>query len=287
MLGACSHDIVSVCTPPATLLPLAAKDAAGAAAAPASADAAPDRGRDADIAALLALTSDPVAAAGVSSLRRVPAGAAIIVLAEAEGLHSIAGRVWDGALLLTRFLERNAHLVRGRRCVELGCGTGLAGMACAALGAASVAVTDLPAVVPIVQRAMDVNRHLHALWQQSVRERGGAALPWPLAAARALPYSWGEDASALGAPLDTVVMCDVVYDPEGYLPLLRALLQLCDERTEVVMCHRHRNPRDGEFFEAFSREFDVQDEDRSTVAGVAGFCDDMRLIRARRRAGHA
>lgn len=46
------------------------------------------------------------------------------------------GRVWDGAQILAGFLAANAGtLIRGKRILELGAGTGLPGLVCALSGA--------------------------------------------------------------------------------------------------------------------------------------------------------
>lgn len=58
---------------------------------------------------------------------------------EADGL---GGEAWAGALALCRHVDRAPALVRGRRVLEFGAGTGLVGLFCASAGAASVLVTD-------------------------------------------------------------------------------------------------------------------------------------------------
>lgn len=50
---------------------------------------------------------------------------------------------WDGSIVLSKYLEKNPQLVQGKSCLELGAGTGVAGMASAALGASKVLITDL------------------------------------------------------------------------------------------------------------------------------------------------
>ena len=50
------------------------------------------------------------------------------------------GAIWPGGELLASFLT--PALVRGRRVLELGCGTGIAGLAAADLGAAEIVLTD-------------------------------------------------------------------------------------------------------------------------------------------------
>ncbi len=53
----------------------------------------------------------------------------------AESLAGSTGqKVWDSALLLVRFLEQRPELVGGdKRVLELGCGTGVCGLAAAAV----------------------------------------------------------------------------------------------------------------------------------------------------------
>ena len=53
---------------------------------------------------------------------------------------------WDGAVVLAKYLEHHLgpSFLAGKRVLETGAGTGLVGLACAALGAAAVTLTDLP-----------------------------------------------------------------------------------------------------------------------------------------------
>lgn len=61
---------------------------------------------------------------------------------EVEGTYGTGATVWPAAIVLVRYLERHPHLVRGRRVVDLGSGTGITSVAAAVLGAASVVCTD-------------------------------------------------------------------------------------------------------------------------------------------------
>lgn len=52
--------------------------------------------------------------------------------------------MWDAGLVLTQFLAARPHVIAPpKTCIELGAGTGAAGIAAALLGARSVVVTDL------------------------------------------------------------------------------------------------------------------------------------------------
>lgn len=58
---------------------------------------------------------------------------------------------------LARFLGRHRHLVAGKRVLDLGTGTGIAGLAAAQCGARKVTLTDHPALGPLVQANVERN----------------------------------------------------------------------------------------------------------------------------------
>ncbi len=59
-------------------------------------------------------------------------------------------QVWRGSLLLADWALASASLLQGRTVVELGTGTGIAGIAAAA-AADTVVLTDLPSALPLCQ----------------------------------------------------------------------------------------------------------------------------------------
>ena len=143
--------------------------------------------------------------------------------------------------------------MRGKHCLELGAGTGLVGLSCALLGAASVVTTDLAEVVPLLELNIALN----------CGEREDT-----IGSITAAEMAWGDDTHVQRMPeliekLDIVVMSDVVYDPAGYDPLLQTLLLLCDSRPSgaapllIVLAHRHRHPEDGRFFRDLANYFEV------------------------------
>ena len=65
--------------------------------------------------------------------------------------------VWDAAVVLAKYMEINGAMMRGKRVLELGAGTGLAGLAAAALGA-HVDISDLSYCLPnIIQNIQKTN----------------------------------------------------------------------------------------------------------------------------------
>ncbi|KAJ1482011.1 putative methyltransferase-domain-containing protein, partial [Baffinella frigidus] len=176
--------------------------------------------------------------------------------------------VWDAALVLCEFLALHPDLVRGKRVVELGSGTGVLGLVCARLGAERVILTDLPEQLPLLED----NVRRNAL-ETRVAVRGCA---------------WGsqpavrEVIAALGGPPDLVVASDVVYcaaadpldphqSPRAVFDALKATLKdLCPIGAQGLLSYKRRmNPEADAFvFESLAREFGV--EQREVLFHVAG-----------------
>jgi predicted nicotinamide N-methyase len=96
--------------------------------------------------------------------------------------------VWDASVVLARHLDAAAHLqprppaLRAvARCVELGSGTGLAGIAAAACLQVPVVLTDLSEVLPALRKSVEMNAELaHLLdvrpldWRDAARDAAQA-----------------------------------------------------------------------------------------------------------------
>ena len=67
--------------------------------------------------------------------------------------------VWDGSVVLAKFLEARFPTLAGKRVLELGSGPGLAGLAAVALGG-KVTFTDLPYALPNLRSVVAANTHL-------------------------------------------------------------------------------------------------------------------------------
>jgi predicted nicotinamide N-methyase len=214
------------------------------------------------------------------------------LLAAESGAHlGIGGKLWDSSWHLAAFLaedwcrRRRTHrhhgdgdddgatagggfvsppdqddqpLIEGRRVLELGSGTGVLGSLCVQLGAAAVTVSDLPAVVPLLDLNLLLNSASASASASSGTAAAAAAAPGVRGAERpgagacctpvALALPWGTPLSALareaigGTPCDCLLLCDVVYEPTLFPLLLRTLAELCGADTLVLMAYRRRNP---------------------------------------------
>eukprot|EP00316_Scyphosphaera_apsteinii_P008991 CAMPEP_0119322392 /NCGR_PEP_ID=MMETSP1333-20130426/58069_1 /TAXON_ID=418940 /ORGANISM="Scyphosphaera apsteinii, Strain RCC1455" /LENGTH=244 /DNA_ID=CAMNT_0007329617 /DNA_START=185 /DNA_END=920 /DNA_ORIENTATION=- len=116
------------------------------------------------------------------------------------------GKIWSGGDLLARLLLETPQLVTGRRVLELGSGTGVAGLAAAVAGAKKVLLTDQtisqardnvllnPSIAPLIE--------LRELSWGSAQVEEIALLSWHVVLAADCVYP--TSTTALPALLDTV-----------------------------------------------------------------------------------
>ena len=147
---------------------------------------------------------------------------------DCDGGRGLAGHVWGaGAALAALLLSpegRRRFLADRPDVVELGSGTGVAGLAAAAAGASSVLLTDLPPAVPAL--AATATRNAHVLEGCHVA---------------AAPLAWA-DASEVAHALapsgcDLILAADVLYSPDAaeQEALRGAMLALAAPRGALVL----------------------------------------------------
>ncbi|KAG6404211.1 hypothetical protein SASPL_136451 [Salvia splendens] len=169
--------------------------------------------------------------------------------------QGLSFQLWPAAATLVSLLDRQALPLllppssnRPLRLLELGSGTGLVGIAAAAVLGAAVTATDLPHVLPNLQFNVDAN--------------AGALAPCG-GHVRVAALSWGDEAQMeeVGAEFDVVLGSDVVYHDHLYEPLLQTLrfLLLGREREVVfVMAHLKRWKKESAFFKKANKFFHVE-----------------------------
>ncbi|CEO96526.1 hypothetical protein PBRA_005135 [Plasmodiophora brassicae] len=119
-----------------------------------------------------------------------------------------------------------------RDVVEVGCGTGLVGLALALLGARSVVLTDQEPVMDIVQSSIDGN------------VVDGTAT-W----VSAHPLYWGDDVPDALRGKDIIVGADLIFAHENIPLLLRTFSALCTDRSQtIVFAHINRFAWEPGFF---------------------------------------
>ncbi|XP_060125967.1 protein N-lysine methyltransferase METTL21D [Zootoca vivipara] len=158
--------------------------------------------------------------------------------------------VWDAALVLARFLEKEAEEeaaglpLRRKAALELGAGTGLVGLMAASLGA-NVTVTDLDEVQDLLKMNIEKNRHLIT------------------GSIQAKVLKWGEEVSDFLPAPDYILMADCIYYEESLEPLLKTLKDLAGPETTILCCYEERtmgkNPEvEKKYFELLQKDFDLE-----------------------------
>jgi len=181
---------------------------------------------------------------------------------------------WPGGDSLAYYLARHPDLVKRKRVLELGCGTGAVGIVCSFLGASKVLLTDgSPAVLETTSLNVKRNRASRASLQ---RLRWGYAEDLQTAS----PGTW-----------DLVVAAEVAYQREtlpAFLATVAALLSETGRALVVMTPELADNGRGLAGIEKIMRE-DVALELLSVEAPSEDDDDDENLYTARytlkRRAG--
>lgn len=127
--------------------------------------------------------------------------------------NHLGGVVWRCSQLMgTLLCQYYRTLLRGKRIVELGSGSGLLGIVAALLGG-DVVLTDVPELVPLLEDNVVVN-------QEAINTHGGHVRCVPLEWSCSLPPELQDGA-------DFVLCSDCIYNNvSSYVPLLRTLSKL-------------------------------------------------------------
>uniref|UniRef100_A0A8V5GT71 Uncharacterized protein n=1 Tax=Melopsittacus undulatus TaxID=13146 RepID=A0A8V5GT71_MELUD len=154
----------------------------------------------------------------------------------------MAANVWEAALALARFLEREHFDFRGLSVIELGAGTGILGILAAMLGA-DVTITDLPEALAQIRTNVRLN------------------FPCPRSRPRVRRLRWGQDESSFPGDGHLLLGSDLVYDRSSSAALLAALRSLCGPRSRALLSARSRGGEGGSrsfFRRVLPRFFRVQ-----------------------------
>jgi predicted nicotinamide N-methyase len=134
--------------------------------------------------------------------------------------------VWDSSIVLAKFLEANCRKgdfaktrVKGKRVLELGAGMGLGGIAFSLLGA-SVVLTDVAEVIPLLKRNVELN----------------LGCSCPDVTVMELDWFKPEQLEALtpSPPFDYVIAADCVY-AEHIIPHFHSIVQAATNDKSIVL----------------------------------------------------
>lgn len=205
-------------------------------------------------------------------------------------------KVWPTAIRLLERLERDElpqlrarALADGRpllRVLELGSGTGVLGLGVAALGGASVTVTDPNLEVNFSEFSSGSS----LAWLQANVDANRVAIEavGSAAEARELEWSTASHAAALraaclplpGDAFDLVLGSELLYDADHYGALVGVLRDFCAPgRTTALLGFTHRHDGEKRFLRAASAHFEVEVERFAGSAGTPTW--EIATLRAR------
>lgn len=117
--------------------------------------------------------------------------------------------LWPSSVILADWLQHNAEALRGRNCLDLGCGLGLTAMCAALAGARVLAVDYIEDALSYAERNAELNNAPGVEW---------AVMDWnsPALAQGAFELIWGGDIMYERAFAEPVLAClDYALAPGG------------------------------------------------------------------------
>eukprot|EP00729_Bicosta_minor_P000248 gene248-13452_t len=141
--------------------------------------------------------------------------------------------LWDACYLLGRLLEsieqRNPNTIKGKRCLDLGAGTGLLSIVAWLLGAETVVATDIGDAVELLAANIASNVGRISELPPEARE-----------------------------PFDVVFCSEVIYNAEGHEPLLRCLAAVTRPSSTILLSYKFRGLDETTFVENFKMNKDFK-----------------------------
>ncbi|KAG0286247.1 hypothetical protein BGZ96_009613 [Linnemannia gamsii] len=143
-------------------------------------------------------------------------------------------RTWEASFWLAEHLITHPELLAGKNVVDVGCGVGFLGIACALLGAKKVTLTD-------------GNHDVLAMVQQNI---GYNNVPCPTTASL-LDWESFTDEQIAALEAQVLILSDLTYDPTNIVPLVSILKALLIQGVDAYMSSAIRNPQT--FVDFFTR----------------------------------
>jgi predicted nicotinamide N-methyase len=149
--------------------------------------------------------------------------------------------IWDGSVLLAKYLEHIKEQISNKNVLEVGSGAGLVGISAYLLGAASVTLSDLPYTMENLQYNINQNTHY---WEGNSTSITTRCIDWM----NSLTYP--NDQS-----IDVIVGADVIWLEELVIPLVNTLNAIATFDTIILIGHQTRSRYTDELFLTKMREY--------------------------------
>ena len=182
--------------------------------------------------------------------------------------------------MLSKFLEKNPELVRGKSCLELGAGTGVVSMASAALGASKILITDLEyTLLNLVHNVHSTFPDMSSSATSSTEfyfSRDDIVSDDHKSYAIGIQkLDWKDKATYVHkqGPWEVILGADVVWLEELIPSLIQTMDAHADVDTTIIMAHQTRSLRADELLmNELGRHFNVRMVARNDH--VEGFQDE-------------
>ena len=151
--------------------------------------------------------------------------------------------VWDSSVIFSKYVENNPSIfspstISGKSCIELGSGTGLAGISLMMLGA-KVTFTDLPDVIEQFTIS-NANR----IYNQMKSKGSGYLKDIHEPIIRPLDWTWDDNQqkeTITNSPYDIVLLTDCVFSTYLVPFLVRTILKCTGPKTQIICSHEIRD----------------------------------------------
>lgn len=154
-----------------------------------------------------------------------------------RGVARATGRVaWPSGISLCKHIARHHNdLIRDKRVIELGSGTGLCGLVAALFGARAVVLTDLPESLEHCHANLEWNEKTHSRLHNVVSVRA---------------LQWGQFDKRDKWRADVILAAGVVVHDSQFRPLTDTIrdLLLVNPCARVVLAYQHRRAEEKAFF---------------------------------------
>lgn len=182
--------------------------------------------------------------------------------------------VWDGAMLLARYIEKVPNIVKDKRVIELGSGCGVVGVAAAICGCKEIVMTDLSYALPLMKENVEINR---AAWNDKDVVVSCKECDW------FQPPRLDELLCGNNNKADVLLVADCVWLSSLIAPLLQTLNQYTRDSTELFITYQQRGKDAHDcFMEGIHKLFEVVDVDTFAEADLVK-PDVFHLLHCKRK----
>ena len=146
-----------------------------------------------------------------------------------ENHYELGHRVWDTCILMGKFFEVHPEIIRGRKIVEVGAGTGLLGLVLSRIGAEAVTMTEYGPCMRHLELNMQLNH------EETACAVSSCLVDWN---DEVLPGRLTEN------PCDLIIAADITVFPDTFpkiLDLLRRMAELRSDTEVIIGCQERRH----------------------------------------------